>query len=229
MKLPVAHTLMGKNCIPDGHPLLVGQTGFWGTPIANMLCRNADYILAIGTRLAEANSSSWDTRFTFQIPPTKLMHIDIDPMEIGRNYPTFIGAVSDSRLALEQLVTAAKEIKPRRRPDLRSQIAESQSKFKANFTEHYTSDAFPLRPERILNDLREALPEDGYVVTDVGWNKNGVAQQFPFKHPGTFITPAAWPLWASVPLPSLELSLRSRIVLLWLSSETEAFVLRIHL
>jgi len=190
LELPVAHTLMGKNCMPDGHPLLAGQTGFWGTPVANMLCRNADYILAIGTRLAEANSSSWDTRFTFQIPPTKLMHIDIDPMEIGRNYPTFIGAISDSRLALQQLVVAAKGVKPRRRPNLRSQIAESNRKFKANFTEHYTSDAFPLRPERILSDLREALPEDGYVVTDVGWNKNGVAQQFPFKHPGTFITPS---------------------------------------
>ncbi len=96
LELPVAHTLMGKGSMPDGHPLLAGQTGFWGTPVANALCRQADYILAIGTRLAEANSSSWDPRYTFNIPPTRLMHIDIDPMEIGRNYPTFIGAISDS-------------------------------------------------------------------------------------------------------------------------------------
>ena len=59
-----------------------------------------------------------------------------------------------------------------------------------NFSEHYRSTQFPLRPERILRELRKALPEDGYVVTDVGWNKNGVAQQFPFKVPGTFITPS---------------------------------------
>jgi acetolactate synthase-1/2/3 large subunit len=190
LDIPVAHTLMGKGALPDGHPLLAGQTGFWGTPVANALCREADYILAIGTRLAEANSSSWDSRYTFNIPPTKLMHIDIDAMEIGRNYPTFIGAISDSKLALQELVKAAREIKPRTRADVRTQIAESQKKFKANFTEHYTSDAFPLRPERILQDLRKALPEDGYVVTDVGWNKNGVAQQFPFKHAGSFITPS---------------------------------------
>lgn len=190
LELPVAHTLMGKGCMPDGHPLLAGQTGFWGTPAANGLCREADYILAVGTRLAEANSSSWDPRYTFNIPPTKLMHIDIDPMEIGRNYPTFIGAISDSKLALQQLVVAARQINPRKRADVRGRIAESQRKFKSNFTEHYTSNAFPLRPERILNDLREALPEDGFVVTDVGWNKNGVAQQFPFRHPGTFITPS---------------------------------------
>jgi acetolactate synthase-1/2/3 large subunit len=190
LEVPVAHSLMGKGSMPDGHPLLAGQTGFWGTPIANELCRQADYILAIGTRLAEANSSSWDPRFTFNIPPSRLIHIDIDPMEIGRNYQTFIGAISDSKLALQQLAAAAKSIKPRERAGLRKRIAEGHNKFRAHFAEHYTSDAFPMRPERILSDLRAALPEDGYVVTDVGWNKNGVAQQFPFKQPGMFITPS---------------------------------------
>jgi len=190
LEIPVAHTLMGKGCLPHGHPLLAGQTGFWGVPIANGLCREADLILAIGTRLAEANSSSWDTRFTFQIPPTKLMHIDIDPAEIGRNYPTVLGAVSDSKMALQQLVATAKEVRPRDRRDLRARIAEGQAEFLANFSEFYSSSQFPLRPERILRDLRRALPEDSYVVTDVGWNKNGVAQQFPFTVPGTFITPS---------------------------------------
>lgn len=189
LEIPVSHTLMGKGCMPDGHPLLAGQTGFWGTPVSNALCRNADYILAIGTRLAEANSSSWDTRYTFNIPPTKLMHIDIDAMEIGRNYQTYMGAISDSKLALEQLVLAAREMKPRgRRNDLRERIAKSNAAFLGNFDEYYNSNAFPLRPERILRELRKALPEDGYVITDVGWNKNGVAQQFPFKHAGNFIT-----------------------------------------
>jgi acetolactate synthase-1/2/3 large subunit len=188
LEIPVSHTLMGKGCLPHDHPLLAGQTGFWGVPVSNELCRNADLILAIGTRLGEADSSSWDTRFTFQIPPTKLMHIDVDPAEIGRNYPTSLGAVSDSRLALQQLVAAAQDVKPRNRGNLRAQIAEGRADFIGNFTEYYSSGQFPLRPERILSELRKALPEDGYVVTDVGWNKNGVAQQFPFTVPGTFIT-----------------------------------------
>src|SRR5262245_7603269 len=76
LEVPVAHTLMGKGCLHHEHPLLLGQTGFWGTPIANEKCRTADLIVAIGTRLAEANSSSWDPRFTFSIPPTRLIHID---------------------------------------------------------------------------------------------------------------------------------------------------------
>jgi acetolactate synthase-1/2/3 large subunit len=188
LDIPVSHTLMGKGCLPDGHPLLAGQTGFWGTPMSNALCREADYILAIGTRLGECNSSSWDNRYTFNIPPTKLMHIDIDPIEIGRNYQTYIGAISDSKAALTQLIAAASDVKPRARIDVRGRIAKSGEKFRANFLGHYNSNDFPLRPERILSELRKALPEDGYVVTDVGWNKNGVAQQFPFKQSGVFIT-----------------------------------------
>ena len=65
LDIPVAHTLMGKGCMHEEHPLLLGMTGFWGTPIANDMCREADLILAIGTRLAEANSSSWNPVLLF--------------------------------------------------------------------------------------------------------------------------------------------------------------------
>src|SRR2546427_5233569 len=78
LKVPVAHTLMGKGCLREDHPLLLGQTGFWGTPISNDKCRAADLIVAVGTRLAEANSSSWNSRVTFDIPPTQLIHIHPD-------------------------------------------------------------------------------------------------------------------------------------------------------
>jgi acetolactate synthase-1/2/3 large subunit len=92
LEVPVAHTLMGKGCLREDHPLLLGMTGFWGTPIANETCRNADLIVAIGTRLAEANSSSWDSRFTFDIPPTRLIHIDIDAAEILDRFDLRIAA-----------------------------------------------------------------------------------------------------------------------------------------
>ena len=190
LELPVAHTLMGKGCLHHDHPLLLGQTGFWGTPISNDKCRTADVILAIGTRLAEANSSSWDTRFTFEMPPTRLIHIDADPAEIGRNYPTEIGVVADAKLALEALVAAAKGRTHRPRPGLRDAIARGRAEFVANWAGQWASNQFPLRPERILADLRKVAPEDAFIVTDVGWNKNGVGQQFPITVPGTFITPS---------------------------------------
>jgi acetolactate synthase I/II/III large subunit len=190
LDIPVAHTLMGKGCMHEEHPLLLGMTGFWGTPIANDTCREADLILAIGTRLAEANSSSWDPRFTFSIPPTRLIHIDIDSSEIGRNYPTELGVVADAKLALGALLAAARGVSHSGRGDQRQKIASGRKAFAANWIHQRNSDQFPMRPERILAELRQAVPEDGFIVTDVGWNKNGVGQQFPITVPGTFITPS---------------------------------------
>jgi acetolactate synthase-1/2/3 large subunit len=190
LEVPVAHTLMGKGCLHEEHPLLLGQTGFWGTPIANATCRQADLIVAIGTRLAEANSSSWDPRFTFSIPPTRLIHIDADAAEIGRNFPTELGVVADAKAALAGLVEAAAGVSPRPRGRLRDEIARGRRAFAASWDHQWNSPQFPMRPERILSELRKAVPEDGFIVTDVGWNKNGVAQQFPITVPGTFITPS---------------------------------------
>ena len=190
LDVPVAHTLMGKGCLREDHPLLLGMTGFWGTPIANDKCRTADLILAVGTRLAEANSSSWDPRYTFAIPPTRLMHIDADPAEIGRNYPTELGAVADAKLALASLAAAASGARHGDRGRLRAEIAEGRKAFAANWDHQWNSDQYPLRPERILSELRKAVPADGFIVTDVGWNKNGVGQQFSITVPGTFITPS---------------------------------------
>jgi acetolactate synthase-1/2/3 large subunit len=190
LEVPVAHTLMGKGCMSDTHPLLLGMTGFWGTPIANETCRTADLIVAIGTRLAEANSSSWDPRYTFAIPPTRLIHIDIDPAEIGRNFPTELGIVADAKNALGMIAAAARKLPHPKRAGLREKIARGRAEFASNWANQWTSDQYPLRPERILSEVRKALPEDGFLVTDVGWNKNGVAQQFPITIQGTFITPS---------------------------------------
>jgi len=190
LEVPVAHSLMGKGCMREDHPLLLGMTGFWGTPIANDMCRNADLILAVGTRLAEASSSSWDPRFTFAIPPARLMHIDVDPAEIGRNFPTEFGVVADARQALGAMCAAARGLSPRVRDNLRAEIAGGREEFARNWAFQWNSDQFPLRPERILAEVRKAVPEDGFIVTDVGWNKNGVGQQFAITVPGTFITPS---------------------------------------
>ena len=190
LQVPVAHTLMGKGCLPHEHPLLLGQSGFWGTPIANERCRTADLIVAVGTRLAEANSSSWDPRFTFSIPPTRLIHIDADLAEIGRNYQTELGVVADAKLALAALADEARDKRHADRGRLTEEIARARKAFASNWAEEWTSAKFPLRPERILSELRRAAPADAFIVTDVGWNKNGVGQQFPIDVPGTFITPS---------------------------------------
>ena len=96
LDVPVLYTLMGKGAIPDDHPLAVGMTGFWGTEFNNAMAMGADVLCAVATRLSEADCSSWYRGETFDIPPTKLIHIDINQEEIGRNFKTAIGAVCDA-------------------------------------------------------------------------------------------------------------------------------------
>lgn len=194
LQIPVAHTLMGKGALPDDHPLVLGMTGFWGTRFINEKCRAADWILGLGTRFSEADCSSWDEEYTFNFPPTKLIHIDIDPAEIGRNYPVAIGAVADLKQALTVLNRVARRLVPAgiARPELEREIASNRAAFVGGNRAYATSNAYPMRPERILADVREALPHDALITTDVGWNKNGVGQQFPILEPGTIFTPGGY-------------------------------------
>jgi acetolactate synthase-1/2/3 large subunit len=194
MAIPVAHSLMGKGALSDAHPLVLGMTGFWGTQLVNETCLAADVIFAVGTRFKEADSSSWYRDFTFNIPDTALIHVDIEPAEIGRTFPTEVGIVADARAALKVLNRVARELYPqglRRSDDLR-RIAAFRNEFAAGNEAMATSDAFPMMPERILAEARAELPDDAYLTTDVGWNKNGVGQQFPIRTPGTVLTPGGF-------------------------------------
>ncbi|MEU4560552.1 thiamine pyrophosphate-binding protein [Actinoplanes sp. NPDC023936] len=191
LDIPVVHSLMAKGTLPDSHPLLLGMPGFWGLEITNEYTRAADVVLALATRFAETDASSWDSRYTWQFPPGKLIQIDIDPAEIGRNYPVAVGAVADVTHAVQAIDTAvrARHPQPRRRDGLRETITATRRTLFTDSRERGTSDNFPLRPERILTDLRAILPADAVLVTDVGWNKNGVAQCYELPAEGRFITP----------------------------------------
>lgn len=198
MGLPVAHSLMGKGALSDAHPLVMGMTGFWGTELVNQSCLNADYVFAVGTRFKEADCSSWYPGYTFNIGAkgndTKVIHIDIEPQEIGRNYPTEIGVVADAKAALRVLTRVAKKMYPAGvdRSVKTAEIASFRETFKASNLDMQTSNAFPLMPERILADTRKALPDDAIITTDVGWNKNGVGQQFDILTPGSILTPGGF-------------------------------------
>jgi len=192
--IPVAHSLMGKGALPDDHPLLLGMSGFWGTKLVNDSCMAADWVLGLGTRFKEADCSSWYRDYTFNIPPTRLIHIDIEPSEIGRNFTTEIGAVADLKQALHVLNNVAREMfpKPRKSAKVADAIAKFRREFVAGNSVMATSDAFPMMPERILAEVRAQLPRDAIITTDVGWNKNGVGQQFPVYTPGSVLTPGGF-------------------------------------
>ncbi|MDN3357527.1 thiamine pyrophosphate-binding protein [Actinomadura sp. DC4] len=191
LDIPIVHSLMGKGAVPDRHPLLLGMPGFWGLETTNDYAREADVVLALATRFAETDASSWDPGHTWNLeaPGSRLIQIDIDPAEIGRNYPVEIGAVADVTLAVQAIARAVREADPVARPELRDRIRAARTALFAGSRERGRAGDFPLRPERILNDLRDALPAEAVLVTDVGWNKNGVAQCYELPPEGRFITP----------------------------------------
>jgi acetolactate synthase-1/2/3 large subunit len=187
--VPVAHSLMGKGALPDDHPLVIGMTGFWGTDFANAYVREADVVLALATRFAETDFSSWDERFAWSVPGTELIHVDIDPAEIGRNFPVSTGAVADVTVAARQLADAAEALPAREWGELGERVRLARERVWAETAERGRSGEFPVKPERILEDVRAALPSDAVLVTDVGWNKNGVAQRYRLPADGLFLTP----------------------------------------
>lgn len=194
LDIPVSRTLMGQGALSDRHPLMLGMTGFWGTDFINHKTANADLILALGTRFAEADSSSWYEGVTFDSRKTTFLQIDISPEEVGRNYPVKLGAVADLKLALAAIVKAVKELKPEGidRPELIKEIADWKAAFRQQNEPVANDSRYPMTPQRILKDVREVLPEDAIICTDVGWNKNGVAQQFDITQPGTIMHPGGF-------------------------------------
>lgn len=205
---PVAYSLMGKGAMPDSHPLTVGMSGFWGTIGANTACREADVLLAVGSSFSELDASSWQPGTTFNFPPTRLIHLHSDASEIGRSYVPEIGAVSDSRLGLAAIIGAAEARAPRRTTfTLSAKLADLKTSFDQSLQAARLSEQFPIRPERVLAEVRRALPEHGVLVGDTGWNKNGVGQQFRIDPPGRFVAPGAFATMGFGPAAALGAAL----------------------
>jgi acetolactate synthase-1/2/3 large subunit len=108
LDIPVYTSFMGKSALPADHRLNLGVAGVWGEYPATEAVRNADVILAIGARFNDLHTGSWIKGYVYNIPPTRLIQVDIDPEEIGRNYPVELGMVGDARAFLAQALRIAR-------------------------------------------------------------------------------------------------------------------------
>jgi acetolactate synthase-1/2/3 large subunit len=187
--MPVATTLMAKGVFAENHALSLGMTGIWGTRAANETTREADVILAIGTGFAEADCSSWDPKYTFAIPPSRLIQIDIDPQEIGKIYPVDVGIVGDAKATLRELVRQLRALNAEPvDADRRSVIQKRKRDWASELKTTQEDDGQPIHPARLLSELSKVAPADAIFVTDVGWNKNGAGQQLAAIAPASFLT-----------------------------------------
>lgn len=187
----VVTTMMGKGTFPEDHPLYAWHAGSKGTTCGNTLAASADVILAVGCRFADEATSSYRPGVSLSIPPTRLIHIDIDSGEIGKNYPVEVGIVGDARAALSALLGALEEQgKPRewRALPYTAEINRLKEEWFSGIAHLALSDRVPATISRVLRELRSALPDNTIVVTSSGHAQAQVFQEIPFRLPRTYIT-----------------------------------------
>jgi acetolactate synthase-1/2/3 large subunit len=193
LSIPVITTPLAKGAIDENHALSLGPTGRNGTLAANRAARTCDVLLALGTRFDDRSTSGWIPGVTYEIPPTRLIHVDIDPQEIGRNYPPELGVTADARTFLRQLISEIGDqssVGAERRRSWAAQTAGWVSEFENDIAERQADDAVPLRPDRVVGELSQVLPDDSILLADVGLHHNWLLQQIKAPARGRFLQ--AW-------------------------------------
>jgi len=178
---PVATPLMGKGCFPENHPLSLGNIGMHGTRAAAKLMLEADVLLAVGTRFSDRTTGKLDEF----CPDAKIIHIDIDSAEIGKNIDVDIPIVADAKKtlkAIHQSLTSKLQKKES------SQWFKRVQEVKEQLEERVSGGEKDLKPPQLIKELRKILPNDAIVTTEVGQNQMWAALYFTVYKPRTFIS-----------------------------------------
>ena len=190
LQAPISPTFQAKGIVPEDHDLYVGFAGWIGSSAGNELAADADVILAVGCRFSDLHTSSFEPGVSFDIPPTKLVHVDLDPSEIGKNYPVEVGIQGDAKVTTRQIHDAiAERIDPVETED-NPYYEEAQrlwAEWREMVEERYTDDV-PMSISRALASLREALPREGIVVSSAGQPQETTNPEFPVYEPRTNIS-----------------------------------------
>jgi acetolactate synthase I/II/III large subunit len=178
---PVATTFMGKGAFPEVHPLSLGCIGMHGNPVANRLMGETDVLLAVGTRFSDRATANLDTF----APNAKIIHIDVDNAEIGKNVDVDVAIVGDAKTALRMLLEAlTMKLKKKEGKAWLKRVKEVKEKLNPLLKEQPKD----LVPKTLLMELRKLLPENGIVTTEVGQNQMWSALYFKALKPRTFIS-----------------------------------------
>src|SRR5436309_2046630 len=183
--IPVVTTLMARGAFPDDHPQALGMPGMHGNYTAVTAMQRSDLLIALGSR--------FDDRVTGKVPTfapeAKIIHVDIDPAELGKVRRPDVPIVGDCRLVIEELIKAVrdlggKEAQPDRR-EWKQTISGWQEKFPLIYEQSEPGDA--LKPQYVLEQLRDSAPDDCIVASGVGQHQMWTSQYWKFEHPYTFI------------------------------------------
>ena len=183
---PVVTTWMGKGAIDETHPL-AGQTiGDTGSTIGNSLSASADVVLAVGCRFTDWSASSWREGVTFAIPPSKLIHLDIEAREIGKNYPVEVPLLGDAKAGLADLLDALG--RGEAATDYGEDVETLRRAWQKQIEVKSGSDASPMTMARAVREVQAATRSDAVVVTGAGLPQGMVKQRWVTREPRTHIT-----------------------------------------
>ncbi len=182
--IPVVTTLMGRGAIPDEHPLCLGMPGMHGNYTAVTALQQADLLVTLGAR--------FDDRVTGKVstfaPNAKVIHVDIDPAELGKVRHADVPIVGDVRSVIEEMTKAVKaEHQKSERPNLEpwlAQVREWQQRYPLKYTQE---EGGPLKPQYVIERLRDNTPDDCVLVSGVGQHQMWASQLWKFKQPNTWV------------------------------------------
>jgi acetolactate synthase-1/2/3 large subunit len=175
--IPVTTTLMGIGCIPGDHPLNLGMLGMHGTEYANFAITESDVLFSIGVRFDDRVTGKTDTF----APHAKIIHIDIDPAEIGKNKRVDVPIVGDVKSVLQDMLSTLKK----------NGLKDAWLKKIKHWKQHHPlkcPDDGLLHPQYIIRQMSQLLNGDAIIVSEVGQNQMWTAQHYCFKNPRTWIT-----------------------------------------
>jgi acetolactate synthase-1/2/3 large subunit len=175
LNIPVANTFMAKGVIPFGHRCALGSAGLQSTDYVGCGFDRADVIICVGYDLVEYHPYLWHPD-----RDRKIIHIDHSPAEVDAHYPVAVGVTGDIKLSLERIARQASPHEGKHIRPLRERLVEEMN-------QHRDDLEFPVKPQKIIWDLRTALALEDIVVCDVGAHKMWMARMFRCEHPNTCI------------------------------------------
>jgi len=185
----VVSTMMAKDAFPNDHPLFCWAAGSKGTTIGLKMTSEADVILAIGCRFADETASSYKEGVSFSIPPSKLIQIDVDPHEIGKNYPVSVGIIGDAKACLQQIIEELGDYSvDYKNSEYLKEMQEEKKRWFEFLAENTDDSKVPVMISTVLREIRKFFERDAVIVTSSGNVQAQMLQELEFYEPKTCLT-----------------------------------------
>ena len=177
---PVTTTLMGKGCFPEDNSLSLGMLGMHGRKVSNFLVDDCDCLIAVGCRFSDRTTGDV-SKFASK---AKIIHIDVDPAEIGKNVPVDVPIVGDAKIILAHLIRVISQMEGAQKKNWTQHVKE----FRKSCIPRLSFNDVPLKPQQVIKEISEAVTDDTILTTDVGQNQMWMAHYFTSRNPRKFIS-----------------------------------------